>query len=63
MERENLFGDAKEKPQVGRNPTRANTDAPDRGGAARSSEEAPVMGVERRGRVIQSVLVGQPEMG
>jgi hypothetical protein len=44
-------------------PVRANTDAPGRGGAARSSEEAPVMGVERRGRVIQSVLVGQPEMG
>ena len=63
MERENLFGDAKGKPQAGGNPVRANTEALDRGGAARNSEEAPVMGVERRGRVIQSVLVGQPEMG
>jgi hypothetical protein len=31
---------------------RRNTDAGTRGGAARSSEEAPVMGVERRGGVI-----------
>lgn len=34
---------------------RATTNASGRGGAARSSEEAPVMGVERRGCVIPSV--------
>jgi len=32
----------------------------DRGGATRSSDEAPVMGVERRGRVIQPGTWGQP---
>jgi hypothetical protein len=31
-----------------------------RGGAARSSDEAPVMGVERRGRVIQQEARSQP---
>jgi hypothetical protein len=31
-----------------------------RGGATRSSKEAPVMGVERRGRVIQPGTWGQP---
>jgi hypothetical protein len=31
---------------------RRNTDAGTRGGAARSRDEAPVMGVERRGGVI-----------
>ena len=31
-----------------------------RGGASRSSDEAPVMGVERRGRVIQSGMWSQP---
>ena len=35
--------------------TRKNTDATVRGGAIRSSVEAPVMGVERRGGVIESV--------
>ncbi len=41
-----------------------------RGGTARSSDEAPVMGVEPRGCVIQSCEIvnqtgdcGQPEMG
>ncbi len=43
-------------------PTRKNTDASSRGGATRSSDEASVMGVERRGCVIQSVSSGQPEM-
>ena len=52
MERGNLFSDAKENPQAV-DPARENTDAENRGGAARSSVEAPVMGVERRGCIIQ----------
>jgi hypothetical protein len=39
---------------------RENTDTHPRGGATRSSEEAPVMGVERRGCVIRSGLLCQP---
>lgn len=42
---------------------RRNTDASRRGGATRSSEEAPVMGVERRGCVIRSIWIGQPRSG
>ena len=42
---------------------RANTNAMHRGGAARISDEASVMGVERRGCVIQLLLYGQPEHG
>ena len=52
MEGGNLFSDAKENPQAV-DPARENTDAENRGGAARSSDEAPVMGVERRGCIIQ----------
>jgi len=37
------------------NTMRKNTDAEMRGGAARSSEEAAVMAVERRGSVILSI--------
>ena len=40
-----------------------STDAEHRGGTARSSDEASVMGVERRGCVIQFLKIGQPEMG
>ena len=40
-----------------------STDARHRGGTARSSEEAPVMGAERRGCVVQGVFMDQPEMG
>ena len=36
---------------------RKNTDAGTRGGAARSSDEASVMGVERRGGVIRLTKV------
>ena len=43
--------------------TRKNTDARARGGAACSSDEAPVMGVERRGRVIRSASVANPFCG
>lgn len=51
MERENI----KQKDSA-----RVNTDAMCRGGAVRISVEAPVMGVERRGRVIQPDMWGQP---
>jgi hypothetical protein len=39
----------KGKAQAGEQPARPNTDALQDGGLSRSSEEAPVMGVERRG--------------
>src|SRR5712671_7420554 len=52
MERENLAGDAKGKGASGSNREAESTDAPDRGGLPRSSVEAGVMLVERRGRVI-----------
>src|SRR6202022_829495 len=52
MERENLAGDAKGKGTSGSNREAESTDAPERGGLPRSSDEAGVMPVERRGRVI-----------
>ena len=51
-ERENLADDAKGKGPSGANREAESTDAPERGGLLRSSEEAAVMVVERRGRVI-----------
>ena len=51
-ERENLAGDAKGKGASGYNREAESTDAPVRGGLLRSSNEAGVMLVERRGRVI-----------
>ena len=51
-ERENLAGDAKGKGASGSNREAESTDAPERGGLLRSSVEAGVMLVERRGRVI-----------
>ena len=51
-ERENLTGDAKGKGTSGSNREAESTDAPERGGLPRSSDEAGVMLVERRGRVI-----------
>ena len=42
---------------------RKNTDARARGGAARSSDEAPVMGVERRGSVTRLTSVANPYCG
>src|SRR5450432_2616967 len=53
-ERENLAGDAKGKGASGSNRKADSTDAPERGGLLRSSEEAAVMVVERRGRVIDA---------
>ena len=58
-ERENLAGDAKGKGTSGSNREAESTDAPERGGLLRSSKEAGVMPVERRGRVI-AVGSGQP---
>jgi hypothetical protein len=52
MERENLAGDAKGKGASGSNREAESTDAPERGGLLRSSVEASVMLVERRGQVI-----------
>ena len=51
-ERENLAGDAKGKSASGSNREAESTDAPERGGLLRSSDEAAVMVVERRGRAI-----------
>ena len=50
-ERENLTGDAKGKGASGSNREAESTDAPERGGLLRSSDEAGVMPVERRERV------------
>ena len=61
-ERENLAGDAKGKGPSGANRKAESTDAPERGGLLRSSEEATVMVVERRGRVTD-VGLGQPATG
>jgi hypothetical protein len=51
MERENLAGDAKGKGASGSHREAKNTDAPERGGLLRSSEEGSVMELERRRRV------------
>ena len=59
MERENLAGDAKGKGASGSNREAESTDAPERGGLPRSSDEGSVMELERRGRVI-AVDLGQP---
>jgi hypothetical protein len=56
MERENLAGDAKGKGASGSNREAESTDAPERDGLPRSSDEAGVMLVERRGRVIAMVI-------
>src|SRR6266851_9868355 len=55
LERENLAGDAKGKGASGSNREAESTDAPERGGLPRSSDEAGVMPVERRG--------GSPTLG
>ena len=52
MERENLAGDAKGKGASGSNREAESTDAPERDGLLRSSDETSVMLVERRGQVI-----------
>ena|ERR1700681_2359081 len=62
MERENLAGDAKGKGASGSHREAESTDAPERGGLPRSSNEAGVMLVERRGWVTE-VGSGQPATG
>jgi hypothetical protein len=47
----------------GQPPKRESTDAGYRGGATRSSEEGPVMGLERRGCPIRAETMKQPAMG
>ena len=61
-ERENLHGDAKGKGASGSNREAESTDAPVRGGLLRSSDEAGVMPVERRGRVI-AIWIGSTGNG
>ena len=61
-ERENLTGDAKGKGASGYNREAESTDAPERGGLLRSSDEAGVMPVERRERAI-AIASGQPATG
>ena len=56
MERENLASDAKGKGASGSNREAESTDAPERGGLPRSSDEGSVMGLERRGWVIAADL-------
>src|SRR5436190_4424385 len=56
MERENLAGDAKGKGASGSHREAESTDAPERGGLPRSSNEGPEMGLERRGWVIAADL-------
>src|SRR5947207_14877350 len=52
MERENLAGDVKGKGASGSNREAESTDAPERGGLLRTSDEAGVMPVERREQAI-----------
>ena len=56
MERENLAGDDKGKGASGYNREAESTDASERGGLPRSSDEGSVMGLERRGWVIAADL-------
>ena len=55
-ERENLAGDGKGKGASGYHHEAESTDAPERGGLPRSSDEGPVMGLERRGQAIVADL-------
>src|SRR4029077_2221957 len=59
---ENLTGDGKGKGASGSNREAESTDAPERGGLLRSSDEAGVVPVERRERVTD-VGSGQPATG
>ena len=61
-ERENLDGDAKGKSTSGSNREAESTDAPERGGLLRSSDEAGVMPVERRERAI-AISLGSTDNG
>src|ERR1700719_4151337 len=61
MERENLFSDAKGQATSGSNREGESTEAGRRDGAARSSDEGSVMGLERGGCVVQPRLSSQNE--
>jgi len=64
MEQGKSYKDAKGKAQAGQTPVRLNTDDLYETGLSRSSEEAPVMGVERRAGVTQLRLsLTTPERG
>ena len=56
MEQRKSYKDEKGKAQVGETSVRPNTDALYEVRLSRSSEETPVMGVERRAEVIQLKL-------
>lgn len=56
MEQRKSDTDVKGKAQAGQSPARLNTDAVYDGGLGRSSDEASVMGVERRTEVVQLEL-------
>jgi hypothetical protein len=58
-ERENLTGDGKGKGASGSNREAKSTDAPERDGLPRISDEGSVMALERRGWVT-AVELGQP---
>lgn len=55
--------DAKGEGQAGSPRKLESTDAEHWGGATRSSEEAAVMAVERRGCIVRPYLCGQPATG
>jgi len=55
--------DVKGEVQVGGPHKGESTDAEHRGGAARSREESPVMGPDRRGCIVRPHGWGQPAMG
>jgi hypothetical protein len=59
MERENLAVDAKGKGASGSHREAESTDAPERGGLPRSSDEGSVMVLERRGWVATLQLASQ----
>lgn len=58
-----LVGGAVGRTPSGRNREEQSTDPGHRGGPSRSSGEAAVMVVERRGRIIRDLLAGQPHGG
>lgn len=58
-----LSGGAVGRTSSGGNREGLSTDLEHRGGPSRSSAEAAVMAVERRGRIIRVLLYGQPPVG
>jgi len=59
-----VTGLARARPPSGRNREGLSSDAGDRGGPPRNSEEGPVMGPERRGRAVRvRSVVNHPRVG